>query len=191
MPQRPFLHGYGYIVDFKEAWNRSIREERYGIQEELTDEDKDLISKFVGLPFSGHKTYLMLLRKRLAEKFPAIEQRLEKMTWDEVLVYVWDAVRAGNEATQPKVDTTCNHSPNFRSVTWFGQIYTFNPTQAKIIKLLWDGEKHQSNIAAAINSFAGKYRLIDSFRRNKKYHHAWRTMIKHLGQGVYTLAKPK
>jgi hypothetical protein len=111
IPTQPFLYGYMYNLDRNYAARRNMP-----LQVDLTDKQKGFISKFVGLPFSGHKTYLMLLRKRLAEKFPAIEQRLEKMTWDEILVYVWDAVKAVNEAIQPKAETAKNVSAEANAI---------------------------------------------------------------------------
>jgi len=92
----------------------------------------------------------------------------------------------------------CEHSPDYRSITWYGQSYTFNPTQAKAIKLLWAAWEnpdkvgvHQKDVAAAMNSASENYRLVYSFRKNKKYHPAWRTIIKHNGDGVYSLVEPQ
>ena len=86
------------------------------------------------------------------------------------------------------------YSDDCTRVKWYdGHEHVFNNTQAEIVKLLHDSDSpmHEKKIAERINTVAKDYRLVNSFRRNRKYHPAWRTMIVHVGKGYYTLAKPK
>lgn len=72
---------------------------------------------------------------------------------------------------------TPTHSPDYRSVDWYGDAYTFTTTQAACVKVLW--EAWQSGALAmgaqAILTEAGSEgnRLDQLFRG----HHAWGTMI--------------
>lgn len=90
-----------------------------------------------------------------------------------------------------KITGVYTHSPDYRSVVWNGQHFTFTPKRATIIKILWESDTpiHKDKIAAAINTTSEKYRLIDSFRSHGKYDPAWSVMIEHLGGGLYTLRK--
>ena len=97
----------------------------------------------------------------------------------------------------PKADDECTHSVNFTSVTWYGHKYTFNDTQATIVKLLWDAWRNpakvgviERDIGAVIGTFAKRYRLVDTFYSRGKHHKAWGVMIKHAGKGIYALHKP-
>jgi hypothetical protein len=111
----------------------------------------------------------------------------------DILNWCISAQKIMDEAILPKADNTCHHSADFRSVTWFGQKYTFNDRRAKIIKLFWESHPEPLNektIAAHINTSSSNYRLIDSFRSHGKYDPAWGTMIKSLGGGTYSLNKP-
>lgn len=97
----------------------------------------------------------------------------------------------------PKADDECTHSVNFTSVIWYRHKYTFNDTQAKVVKLLWDAWRDptkvgviERDIGAVIETFAKQYRLVDTFYSKGKYHEAWGVMIKRTGKGIYALCKP-
>ena len=52
------------------------------------------------------------------------------------LVNLWED--PGLKATEVNPGPDAAHSPDFRSVRWFGQTYTFSPNQAACVKLLWE-----------------------------------------------------
>ena len=52
------------------------------------------------------------------------------------LVNLWED--PGLKATEVNPGPDAAHSPDFRSVPWFGQTYTFSPNQAACVKLLWE-----------------------------------------------------
>lgn len=82
------------------------------------------------------------------------------------------------------------HSPDFRSVYWFGTDYTFSPTQAAVVHALWeawdDGVPAVGNetLTEAAGSDGGRVR--DLFRD----HPAWGAMIVPAGKGSYRLQEP-
>lgn len=131
----------------------------------------------------------------LAEKLGIEPDNIQK--YPDTTFSKWQRLKAketGHELEQPRSDNTCNNAPDFRSVIWLGQTYTFNDTQAKIIKLFWESQPQPLNektIAPHINTTSGNYRLIDSFRSHGRYHKAWGKMIKSLGRGTYSLNRPK
>lgn len=73
------------------------------------------------------------------------------------------------------------HSPGFRSVNWFGEVYYFTPMQARVVAQLWqawkdgdgDGSIHQDALLADADS--DQQKLRDLFGRGD--HPAWGTMI--------------
>lgn len=79
------------------------------------------------------------------------------------------------------------HSPDFRSVVWFGEPYTFTPTQAAIVEKLWEAWEDdcpgvgQVALLEAVGSDSN--RLRDVF----KDHPAWGTMIVSGAKGMYRL----
>jgi hypothetical protein len=79
----------------------------------------------------------------------------------------------------PEAPQRPTHSPDFRCVDWFGTEYTFTPTQAACVRVLWEAweqrapELGQDRIAADAESDA--QRLRDVFTKGK--HPAWGTMI--------------
>jgi hypothetical protein len=91
------------------------------------------------------------------------------------------------------------HSSDFRSVHWFGTDFTFSPTQAACVKVLWrewdngTPEIGQDTVLSEVEA-AGK-RLIDVFRdRNSEsgYHTAWGKMIVPAStRGSFRLSSPK
>ncbi|MCK4824777.1 hypothetical protein KA005_53990, partial [bacterium] len=65
------------------------------------------------------------------------------------------------------------HSPDFRSVNWFGTVHYFTATQAAIVKLLWDARKNQTpdigqqTLLVTVESDSN--RLVDVFKGHKTY----------------------
>jgi hypothetical protein len=82
------------------------------------------------------------------------------------------------------------HSADFRSVHWFGADYTFTPTQAAIVRQLWEAWEDgtpgvgQETLLAGAGSEGS--RLRDLFRA----HAAMGSMIVALGKGLFALADP-
>lgn len=85
-----------------------------------------------------------------------------------------------------------SHSPDFRSVNWYGQEFDFTPTQAACVKVLWDAwESGTSTLGeSSILDSAGSAgsRLRDVFRKGK--HPAMGRMIHKVGRDSYQLGKP-
>src|SRR5580765_3577419 len=44
----------------------------------------------------------------------------------------------------PDLRPPARQSPDFRSVWWFGQEYSFTETQARVVKLLWEAWKNET-----------------------------------------------
>jgi hypothetical protein len=93
----------------------------------------------------------------------------------------------------PEVLPPARHGPDFRSVHWYGNDYTFTPTQAACVKVLWEAWKNgtpevgQETILEHPQVEAESKRLVDVF----KDHPAWGTMIvKGQTAGAYKLAAP-
>lgn len=82
------------------------------------------------------------------------------------------------------------HSADFRSVHWFGADYTFTPTQAAVIRQLWEAWEDgtpgvgQETLLAGAGSEGS--RLRDLFRG----HAAMGSMVVALGKGLFALADP-
>ena len=85
---------------------------------------------------------------------------------------------------------TASHSPDFRTVHWFGTDYALTEKQAKVVEALWqareagDPEVGQDVLLRACGSDG--VRLVDLFRRSP----AWGTLIVSLRAGLYRLADP-
>lgn len=96
-----------------------------------------------------------------------------------------------------KVETLpARHSPDYRSVDWFGQSYTFTTTQAACVAALWEAWEQgtptmgQEAVLEAAGSSAR--RLDHVFRDGESQPHpAWGTMIVPAGRGSYRLCEPK
>ena len=84
------------------------------------------------------------------------------------------------------------HSPDFRSVRWFGKRYTFTTTQAACVEVLWrnwiQGTPVLSEVTILDEAGSGGSRLRDVF--DKGEHSAWDTLIVSAGKGAYQLAEP-
>lgn len=85
-----------------------------------------------------------------------------------------------------------SHSPDFKSVNWFGSAYTFTPTQAAIVGALWAAWESGSP------DVGGEYLLAVAGSNSKKLADLFKGhpamapggMISHVGRAVYRLAEP-
>jgi hypothetical protein len=86
------------------------------------------------------------------------------------------AVAVSDHATAP-----VEHSPDFRSVRWYGNDYSFSGNQAVIVESLWDawtkGTPDISDAKLLAKAGADTKRIADVFRRKGAAHPAWGTMI--------------
>lgn len=92
----------------------------------------------------------------------------------------------GQQASRPQA--RYSHSADFRSVHWFGVDYTFSPTQAAVVRQLWEAwEDGTPELGAAtLLEAAGSVcdRLPPLFQGNP----AWGVMlVKGEGKGTYRL----
>jgi hypothetical protein len=82
------------------------------------------------------------------------------------------------------------HSADFRSVHWFGADYTFTPTQAAVVRQLWeaweDGTPGLGQETLLEGAGSTGDRLRDVFRGSP----AWGTLVVPLGKGLFALAPP-
>jgi hypothetical protein len=82
------------------------------------------------------------------------------------------------------------HSADYRSVHWFGADYTFTPTQAAVIRQLWeaweDGTPGLGQETLLEGAGSTGDRLRDVFRGSP----AWGTLVVPLGKGLFALAPP-
>jgi hypothetical protein len=82
------------------------------------------------------------------------------------------------------------HSPDYRAVSWGEERFTFSPTQAGVVRQLWEawerGEPGAGQEALLEGADSDARRLRDLFR----HHLAWGRLIVPAGQGVFTLAPP-
>ena len=82
-----------------------------------------------------------------------------------------------HDLQQSRTGRDCEHSPDFRSVRWFGKGYSFSAIQSDAVEVLWEAwenatpEVGQSYILQKIGSDCDH--LKDVFKR----HEAWGTMI--------------
>jgi hypothetical protein len=124
-------------------------------------------------------------------------------TTDRELLEALDAVLEADRITptnalsdEPIVPPTllsARHSLDFRSVHWFGANFTFSPTQAACMKVLWQAwengtpELGQATILEHPEVEAESKRLVDVF----KGHPAWGTILtKGTTNGTFRLIKP-
>ena len=86
------------------------------------------------------------------------------------------------------------HSPDFRSVKWYGETYSFTASQAAVVRVLWEAWKQgtpdvgNQTLAAAVDEADKDRSVRDLFRDNP----AWNSMIVAGGsKGSHRLAEPK
>jgi len=88
------------------------------------------------------------------------------------------------------IPSGAHHSSDFSTVLWNGVTYTFTPTQAAIVQLLWQAlaegtpEVHANTLLAHAESDIASGCIGPLFRRNP----AWKTLIVHgERRGAYRL----
>jgi hypothetical protein len=100
------------------------------------------------------------------------------------------------EICEPSSESRPAHSLDFRSVNWFGREFTFTPTQAACVKLLWEAWQNKTpdvgghTVLESVD--AQSIRLDHVFRSGgRNLHPAWGEMIV-AGEtkGSYRLAPP-
>jgi len=93
------------------------------------------------------------------------------------------------EPTPPAKADAPTHSPDFTSVDWGGERYTFSKgQQAAAVRVLWEAGGHsltQETIGERVGSDATRFRLAKLFHG----HRAWGTMIVPDGKGCYRIPR--
>lgn len=78
-------------------------------------------------------------------------------------------------------DPDCAHSPDFRSVRWRGEAYSFTRNQALCMKQLWEaweaGTPEMDGITVTTVADVSQTRLVDVFKSKGSMHPAWGTVI--------------
>ena len=89
------------------------------------------------------------------------------------------------------------HSPDFRSVYWFGTTYgPFTPLQAAVVRILWEAWENQTPDVSSdyllerAGSDTENRSLSMLFTGSKQGRKAWGTLIAASGKGIYRLAEP-
>jgi hypothetical protein len=97
---------------------------------------------------------------------------------------------SGAASSEPERTNTVSHSPDFRSLSWFGTEYFLTEKQAKVVKALWEArEKGSPDVAQEFLLRAcdsDGVRLVDLFRRSP----AWGSLIVSCRRGAYRLPDP-
>jgi hypothetical protein len=105
-------------------------------------------------------------------------------------------LRSGREVSLPipehlSAALVCSHSPDFRSVVWYGTTYHFTAMQAAVVRLLWEAHEAGSPEVgqAVLLETAGSAgnRVRDLFRNST----AWGEMIVPTGSGTFRLVAPE
>jgi hypothetical protein len=101
-----------------------------------------------------------------------------------------ESVDLDNEQTKP-YNRSPRHSPDFRSVRWFGTDYAFTAYQAACVKILWDAwERGTPDVAGETlleRTGSESRKLRDVFKNSR----AWKTVIaRGETKGSYRLAEP-
>jgi hypothetical protein len=87
---------------------------------------------------------------------------------------------AGCKQTDPL--PPARHSPDFRSVHWYGTDYTFTEAQAAVVALLWEAWENRTpdvgHRTLLANAKLSNDRLPDVFKEKGILHRAWGKMIR-------------
>lgn len=82
------------------------------------------------------------------------------------------------------------HSPDFRSVRWFGQTFTFTPAQSIIVRELWAAWEHGTPKVGAAVLLEASDQVSDKISELFKRSEAWNVMVRTDGNGHYWLQPP-
>ena len=126
----------------------------------------------------------------------AIDLLAERSLWhthrQRIVKLIADVAKIENRSGSEQREDVA-HAADFRSVWWFGQRYTFSPTQAACVELLWTHwEQRTPTVGEPTileHADSSSDRLRDLFDKGK--HPAWGTMIVQRAKGAYELAKPE
>lgn len=81
----------------------------------------------------------------------------------------------------------CRHSPDFRSVKWFGRAYDFNASQAAIVSELWRAWENGTPKVGAGRLLSATDMISDKISEVFKRSEAWGVMVCSDGRGTYWL----
>jgi hypothetical protein len=103
----------------------------------------------------------------------------------------------GEESGMPATDLA-THTEDYRSVRWYGTVYTFTVNQARCIEFLWNEAVKgrtiltQEAIVRKVFDDDIERRLRDVFKGSgsNSMHPAWGTMIVQARKGMYGLSRP-
>jgi hypothetical protein len=79
------------------------------------------------------------------------------------------------------------HSPDFRSVKWFGQSFVFTPAQSVIVRELWQAWEHGTPKVGAAALLEASAQISDKISELFKRSEAWNVMVRTDGNGYYWL----
>lgn len=83
------------------------------------------------------------------------------------------------------------HSADFRSARWFGVTYHFSPSQAVIIRCLWDAWRNGTPSMGAASLIEAADMVSDRVADLFRGHEAWGDMVQSDGKGRYYLVPRK
>lgn len=85
-----------------------------------------------------------------------------------------------------------SHSPDYRSVNWYGEKYTFSAMQAACVRVLWENWEQGTPVVGEqtilVTADSSSERLRDVFGKD---HAAWGTLIQPSGKGAFKLTEPE
>lgn len=96
--------------------------------------------------------------------------------------------------TLPKIISRLSparHSPDFRSVRWFGKNYAFSPAQALIVEALWNSWRNGTPRMGTRTLLRAANMVSDKISDLFKEHAAWGEAICTDGKGNYWLSELK
>jgi len=105
-------------------------------------------------------------------------------------------IQHGSSSGVAEIDTRCKpakrHSEDFASVHWFGSDHVFNPTQAAIVRILWEAWESGTPTLTQETLLKAADCEDSEIRNLFKKHSAWRTMIIRTPgkRGLYQLNAP-
>lgn len=83
------------------------------------------------------------------------------------------------------------HSPDYRSVRWFGVTHSFSPSQAVIVRCLWEAWRNGTPSMGAASLIEAADMVSDRVADLFRGHEAWGNMVQSDGKGRYWLVPHK
>lgn len=134
--------------------------------------------------------------KRLldSEEWNRLREALDELATYVPALTIADGIAAHRPDDKPEAaGSGVVHSTDFRSIRWFGVLYTFTTTQAACVKVLWQNWEQGTPVISEVTILdeAGSagHRLRDVF--DKGNHPALGTMITSAGKGAFQLTENK